>query len=201
MTYSNNVNAGNATVTFSGIGNYNGTLSKNYKINQKNIVASDFTFDLSNKTYTGKAIKPSVTSSSLNSSIDFSVEYSNNINIGTATITVKGKGNYTNTVAKNFKIVKPTVGKVTGLKVTKNGKKAVLNWNKLNDATGYEIYQSTKKDSGYKKIKTISSGSTVKYTTAKLETGTYYFKVRAIKKVASVTVYGAYSAIKSIKIS
>lgn len=58
--------------------------------------------------YTGKAKKPSLTitykGSSLNVNKDYTVSYKNNTKIGTATVTVKGKGNYTGEISKTFKI-------------------------------------------------------------------------------------------------
>lgn len=58
--------------------------------------------------YTGKAKEPSLTityaGSSLKAGEDYEVSYKNNTNIGTATVTVTGKGNYTGEVSETFKI-------------------------------------------------------------------------------------------------
>lgn len=58
--------------------------------------------------YTGKAITPKLTithgSKTLNEGIDYTISYDNNVNIGTATITITGKGSYTGTVTKSFAI-------------------------------------------------------------------------------------------------
>ncbi|MBQ6662922.1 MAG: cell wall-binding repeat-containing protein [Firmicutes bacterium] len=63
---------------------------------------------LSAKTYTGKAITPSpkvvLGGKTLTKGTDYTVKYSNNINVGTATVAITGKGNYTGTVKKTFKI-------------------------------------------------------------------------------------------------
>ena len=61
--------------------------------------------------YTGTRITPVVTvkDSSNNTLIenrDFTITYSDNINAGTATVTVNGKGNYTGTISKSFTIAK-----------------------------------------------------------------------------------------------
>ena len=59
---------------------------------------------------------------------------------------------------------------------------------------------STKKASGYKKIKTAAA-KTLKYTKSKLTTGKrYYFKIRAYRKVNNKKVYSAWSSIKSVKV-
>ena len=64
---------------------------------------------VANATYTGSAIKPAVTvkhgSKTLKAGTDYSVSYTNNINAGTATITITGKGNYTGKKTITFKIL------------------------------------------------------------------------------------------------
>ena len=62
------------------------------------------------QTYTGSAIKPTITvkngSTELKEGTDYSVTYSNNKNVGKAQVTIKGKGSYTGTKKVTFKIVK-----------------------------------------------------------------------------------------------
>jgi hypothetical protein len=69
-------------------------------------------------TYTGKAITPTVTvkynGTTLTNGNDYQVSYSSNKNIGTAKITVTGKGAYTGTATKTFKIAKKSTT-ITGL--------------------------------------------------------------------------------------
>ena len=63
-------------------------------------------------TYTGKAIEPKVTvkgsktgkTVTLKKGTDYTVTYENNVNAGTATVMVKGKGNYTGTLTATFTI-------------------------------------------------------------------------------------------------
>lgn len=61
-------------------------------------------------TYTGKKITPSVMVSvdgiTLKKDTDYSLSYKNNKNVGTATISIKGKGKYTGTKNLTFTIVK-----------------------------------------------------------------------------------------------
>ncbi|MCQ4635805.1 N-acetylmuramoyl-L-alanine amidase [Anaerovorax odorimutans] len=76
-----------------------------------------------------------------------------------------------------------------------------LKWKKSIGATGYVLYRATSKKGSYKKIKTISKGTTLSYKNSKLKTGkTYYYKVRPFRKSASGTRYGSYSSIKSAKV-
>lgn len=66
---------------------------------------------IGDQTYTGSAITPSPTvsygSKTLKKGTDYTLSYSNNTAIGTATITITGIGNYAGTKKITFKIVKP----------------------------------------------------------------------------------------------
>ncbi len=88
--------------------------------------------------------------------------------------------------------------KITKLTTTKG--KASLAWSNVSGESGYQVYYSTKKDSGYKKVKSYKA-NVVKGSKSKLKSGKkYYFKVRAYKKTDSGTVYSSWSKVKSIKI-
>lgn len=75
-----------------------------------------------NYRYTGKTIKPSVTvklgGQVLKKDRDYQVSYRNNKQVGTATITITGKGNYTGSITKNFAIKYMTLGKGKMVKVS-----------------------------------------------------------------------------------
>ena len=107
VAYSNNTNAGTATVTVTGKGNYTGTKTVTYTINAK--AASNLTIsNIAVQTYTGSAITPSITvkdgSTTLTIGTDYTIAYSNNTNVGTATVTVTGKGNYSGAKTTTFTI-------------------------------------------------------------------------------------------------
>ena len=93
-----------------------------------------------------------------------------------------------------------TIKNTTKKNATK--KTAKISWKKVSRATGYEVYRKTGKNGTYKKIKTISKASTVSYTDSKsLKKGkTYFYKVRAYKKMSGKVYYSAFSTEKSIKI-
>ena len=63
-----------------------------------------------NVTYTGKAQKPKPTvklgGTTLELKKDYTVSYADNVDAGTATVTVKGTGRFTDSVEKTFKIKK-----------------------------------------------------------------------------------------------
>lgn len=91
----------------------------------------------------------------------------------------------------------------TSIKSIKKLKKnqAKLTWKKVKNATGYEVYQSMKKNSGYKKVKTITKNKTVTYKAGKLKRKkTYYFKIRTYRKAGGTTYYGNYSNVKKMKV-
>ena len=119
VSYSNNTNAGTATVTVTGKGNYAKSKSVNFTISAKSI--SGAAVSASSQTFTGSALKPTVTVT-LNgktlSSSDFTVAYGNNTNVGTASITVTGKGNYTGTATGSFAI---SAKSISGASVTAAG--------------------------------------------------------------------------------
>ncbi|MCB6994382.1 CAP domain-containing protein [bacterium 210820-DFI.6.37] len=118
VSYSNNINAGTAAVTLKGMGNYTGTLTKTFAIAPKSISGVTVS-GLSNKTYTGSSQTASITikdgSAVLTEGTDYTVSYSNNINAGTGAISIMGKGNYTDTLTKNFVIAPKSI---QGLNVT-----------------------------------------------------------------------------------
>lgn len=85
-------------------------------------------------------------------------------------------------------------------KLTTSKGKASFVWSNVAGESGYQVYCSSKKDSGYSKAGSYKANIT-KGSNSKLKSGKkYYFKVRAYKKTASGTVYSSWSAVKSIKI-
>ena len=115
-TYSNNVNAGTAKVTVTGKGNYTGTASGSFTISPASI--SEAAISAANQTFSGQELTPDITvelnGRTLTSGTDFTTSYSNNVKVGTANITVTGKGDYTGSAASTFKI---TRGQATVKKV------------------------------------------------------------------------------------
>ncbi len=114
VSYENNVNPGTARVYVTGKGNYSGTKSVSFTIEQgsstQKVDISNATIDaIANQTYTGSAIKPKVTvrynGKTLAEGTDYTCSYSNNTNVGTARVTVTGIGNYTGTKTASFAIV------------------------------------------------------------------------------------------------
>ena len=198
LTYSNNVNVGTATITINGIGNYTGSKKINFNIVPKKLDISSATVNsISSKTYTGASIKPSVTvklnNKTLKLNTDYKVSYSNNKNIGTAKILIKGIGKYDGEKTVTFNIIP---SKVTNLKSSKKTYNSItLSWNKINNVTGYKIYRYDKKSNSYKYLATAKTNS---YTDKSLKaSSTYSYKVRAYKG----SLNGSYSNTIDVKTS
>ena len=84
-------------------------------------------------------------------------------------------GDYSNELT-----VSTTPGYVRMKSVSMKNKKAYLKWSKAENADGYVVYRRIGKTGKYKKIKTINSGNTLKYTNSKLTYGKKYcYKVKA----------------------
>ena len=109
VTYENNINVGTATIIYTGKNNYTGEIRKNFKITEASIT-DDMIANIPSVTYNTRAHTPDVTvtfeGSPLEAGKDYGVAYTNNINAGTATVTVTGKGNFTGTASKTFTINK-----------------------------------------------------------------------------------------------
>lgn len=100
----------------------------------------------------------------------------------------------------NVKSAKAVPAKTTLKAKASNAKNVKLTWSKVKGANGYEIYRSNSKDGKYQKVKTISKGGTTSYKDGKLKKSTtYYYKIRAYRKVDRKKVYGSYSSVVSVK--
>lgn len=94
----------------------------------------------------------------------------------------------------------PTLSTPTSFKVKAGKKSAAVSWKKVSGANGYVVYRSTKSKSGFKAVKTITKGSTVKYTNKSLKKGkTYYYKVRAYRTVNKKKVHSSYTKVLKVK--
>ncbi|WP_269478008.1 3D domain-containing protein [Hominibacterium faecale] len=83
----------------------------------------------------------------------------------------------------------------TTVKARAGEEKVTITWKKISGAEGYHIYRAGSKNGKYKRIKIINKGKTTKFTNSKLKGGkTYYYKVRAFKKMKGKKVFSVYSA-------
>ncbi len=285
IQYSDNINVGTAHITITGMGGYDGTNATTFAIVPRSILRCSFD-NVVTKIYDGTATGQDLVVSEGNKRLalnqDYTVSYVNNANPGIATLVVTGIGNYggiktirylinvtdmtpisvagkTNSVtlawsavlgAEGYEIYNANndlIARTAGLSYThadldaltsytykvrpyitadgatyyggfsntvqattsiakpvvslKPGKKrATVSWKKIKGVNGYEIYRSTKKTKGYKKIKTAKKVSIVSYTNKKLKAKKkYYYKIRAYKTVNGRKMYSSYSSPKAVK--
>lgn len=114
ISYGTNIDAGQGVVTATGKGNYSGTKSGNFTIYQKPISDYQFTIPRSIYKYTGSEIKPTATCTDTSSlKKTYNVSYKNNVNVGIATITIIGTGNFNGSKELQFEISEMNVSKMT----------------------------------------------------------------------------------------
>ena len=194
------------TVTF----NINGSKTKIYAYTssalsaKKDISKTKISLSCYSYTYNGKVKTHIVTvktaaGTKLKKNVDYTLKSSSGRkNVGTYTVTVTGKGNYTGTKKLTFKIL-PTK---TGVSKLTAGKESVtVNISKKStQVTGYQVQYSTSKKFTSAKTKTISSYKTTKYTLKSLSAKkTYYVRVRTYKTVNGKKYYSGWSTAKSAK--
>ena len=210
VTYSNNIVAGKATVTVTGINSYSGTATKDFTISPASLSKEGKTtvsLDKSSYVCNNQEIKPVVNVAYNNGSsvqnliqnIDFTVTYSNNTLPGRAKVKITGIGNYKDSVTKTFDILP---SKVTGISVAKNSTtSASINWLAQSGVTGYQVLVYNPSKNIYEELGTAAADAT-SYTVSGLNNGNiYYFEVRAYKVISDKKYYGDYSDIVSTVIN
>lgn len=110
VSYENNINAGTAKIIITGIGDhFTGSTEKTFTINSAEISGCTFA-PIADVTYNTMAHTPEVTVAisgrTLEADKDYTVSYASNVNAGTATVTVTGKGNFTGSANTTFTIAK-----------------------------------------------------------------------------------------------
>lgn len=116
LSYQNNNKAGTATVVITGMGAYNGTAKKTFKILQNDItglaaaMGTSFPYEKG-----GCKPKPEVICNGLKlvEGTDYTLTYKNNNKIGnTANVTIKGKGNYKGQIIRYFEVTMQDISKL-----------------------------------------------------------------------------------------
>ena len=104
LSYKNNTKVGTASLTITGKGDYTGSVTKTFKI--KYPIEKARVSKIKSTVYTGKAIKPKITyaGKTLKKGRDYTLSYKNNIEPGTATLSIIGKGKYMGSLKRTFEI-------------------------------------------------------------------------------------------------
>lgn len=142
-SYQNNKNLGKATITIKGIGNYKGTKKVSYTIVKRSVRSATCHYKKT-RSYTGRWVKPNVTLKvgkvKLKKNRDYTLVYRNNLQIGKASVVIRGMGNFTGKKTITFKIV-PQTPKIQKLK--KNKKSFVITYSSGKMVHGYRMEVST----------------------------------------------------------
>lgn len=114
VTYTNNTDAGTATVTLQGIREFDGTIKQSFKINPADI-SEALIDDIQSQVYTGQAVVPALhicfQGTDLVLGRDYNADYSDNYNIGQAAVEIIGKGNFKGSLTRNFTIEAKHIGR------------------------------------------------------------------------------------------
>ena len=210
VSYSDNLNAGTASVIITGINDYTGKIEKTFKITQS---AQNITAKVASSTIAvGKTVK--VTGSGNKGTLSFTssdtkiatVDETKGVvtarKVGTVKITVNAAATDNYKTASKTVTVKVVPAATTQVKAANQTKGIKLTWKKVAGATGYKVYR------GSKLVKTIKSGSTLTCTDTAANTNgsKYTFKVIATAATGisplskSVTTYRvSRPAISSLK--
>ena len=160
-------------------------------------------------TYNGKVRKPYIKTIGgrlLTEGVDYTVKFSKASpkNVGSYTVTIKGKGDYKGTTKVTYKI-RP---RGTGIKGLKKAKKAVtVTWSRQSKKmsksriTGYQIQLATDKAfTKNKRTVTVKGYKNTSRKITKLKAGKkYYVRVRTYKKLKSGKYYSKWSKVKTVK--
>ena len=200
ISYRNNLNVGVTTVIATGMGDYTGYTSKNFTIT-KRAMAGGTVSVASSVSFTGSNITPSVTvkvaGRTLTSGTDYTVSYSNNKNVGKATVKITGKGNYSGSLSAKFDIV-PAKQQIQKLETKYKG--FYIDWAQKGSATGYDVEYSVNSNMSGAVSKHLTANKPDTLTVSGLSGDkTYYVRVRSYTNVNGKVYYGAWSDVKSIK--
>ena len=196
------------TVTVKGKGEYSGTVQKTFAIkgNLGYAATKVSVQPIAKKTYTGtdiepmpyvKAVLPGGSIGKLTPGTSFEYAYKNNVNVGKASLIIKGKNKYAGSKTVYFTIG-PKGTTISGLKSLSKGFK--VTWKKQTTQTsGYDIIYSSKSDFSTYAIKTVAgNGNYVKSITGLRAYKKYYVKVRTYKMVDGVKYLSAWSKVSTV---
>lgn len=112
LTYENETQPGNASVTVTAQGNYSGTITKSYVITSADL-SKAVVAEIPQQTENGLELEPAVSVSldgiTLTAGEDYDAVYENNVDPGTATVTITGKNGYAGECQAEFTIVSGTI--------------------------------------------------------------------------------------------
>ena len=194
VEYRNNIDAGEAEVIVTGINRYRGGVKIPFTVAPAPL---DSVSVIPTEQYTGQAIVPVTTVKSggkkLRNKIDYDVSLTDNTNVGLATVTAAGKGNYTGTVSENFEIIPQR----TSLEDSEESDTEIrVKWTSMRDQiTGYQLQygfdEKFRKDSKIDIVSDASKASAV--ITKDKPDGAYFVRIRTYMEVGDRAYYSYWS--------
>ena len=166
-----------------------------------NIQSANVSVSTNSYVFDNTAKKPSVTvkigGKALKNGSDYTVSYLNNTKVGTATVRITGKGDYTGTITRNFTI-NPAKQQIQKLETRYKG--LYIDWAQKGSATGYDVEYSVNANMNGAASRHLTANKPDTLTISGL-TGdkTYYVRVRSYTNRNGKVYYGAWSDVKSIK--
>ncbi|MBR3245521.1 MAG: hypothetical protein IKF90_22955, partial [Parasporobacterium sp.] len=206
-------NAGTYKVNVTLKGSYSGSASASFTIKKAALGSAKLSY--TEKAYTGKALTPAVNVTAkiggktvtLKKDKDYQVTYKNNINVGKATVTVKGIGNFSGTITKTFKITK-AANSISNfspaektLKVKTLKQKAQTVQVTAKDKFGAKMKFELNKDKSSAKVKRYITVSTAGKVTVKKGTPAGVYAVRINVSTAATSNYTAKTVTRTLKIT
>ena len=202
VQYSGNTEVGTATITITGIGNYEGTVKKTFKITQipNSITASNIVRSYSTSARTisigAKAKGGKLTYKSNKTAVKVSADGKVTIPAkyaGTATITITAGDTHYQTATKKITVTVPAATKLTLVKSKAVGQ-ATVKWTNLSDVSGYQIQYSTSINFTSPKSIYIAGANKWGKTIKSLTKGKkYYVRIRTYKTSGDKKYYSAWS--------
>lgn len=115
LSFKDNVNIGTASVVVTGKNHLSGSRTVTFPIEKADISSTEIS--VKNATFTGSAVKSDVDvrlgNVTLKEGTHYTLSYKNNVNAGTAQVTVSGKGSLEGAVTKDFTIAKADISKAS----------------------------------------------------------------------------------------
>ena len=145
------------------------------------------------KVYSGSKVETDVNiyngKYKLRKGVDYTLTYKNNVNVGTATVIIKGKGVYKGSKKAYFNIIPK---RPEFYDPDTNGKRVTLSWRAVQGIDYYFLYVSEDGGKTYKQIKTFKAGTT-RYETELPQFADYIYRLRVGKEVGGKMYYSKYS--------
>lgn len=194
VEYRNNIDAGEAEVIVTGINRYRGGVKIPFTVAPAPLESISV---IPTEQYTGQAIVPVTTVKSgekkLRAKKDYDVSLEDNTNVGLATVTAAGKGNYTGNISANFEIIPQR----TYLEDSEESDTEIkVKWPSMRDQiTGYQLqYGFDDKFRRDSKIDIVSDASKTSAVITKDKPDSAYFvRIRTYMEVGDRAYYSYWS--------